>query len=287
MKTPLLFLLATLSFSAFAQIQNEHPCREFDQKLNAADAQVKDFDRELRKLDNKLQNIEERLSERTQAVNSLISQRDILRESGRTLGSEQAALRQESLRLQQDSTGLRSLIAQKENQRQYHVAQASATRDINIKREHLRNSKLLEREIGELQPQLVSIDQTILANNQRIHRLDLQAQQLPQQLADLDRQIDQAQRDPAIARLQQDRSQVLGELQNAQITVENLNEKLVRATSHVNMCYGYLELSVKYPAALKIAKKVNKQGCNRYVPQDLGELENQAQDDVLASVCRQ
>lgn len=287
MKTPLLIFLATFSISTFAQVQNEHPCFEFDQKMNIASQQVKDFDRELRKLESKLNNIESRLSERTQALNSLLAQRDRMSDSIRTLGSEQAALRQEIQRLQNDSTGLRNTIAQKERQRQYHEAQASATRDLTIKRENLRQAKLLEREISTLQPQLTSIDQTILANNQRIHRLDLQAQQLPQQLAEINRQIDQEQRDPAIARLQQDRNQVINELSNAQLSLDDLNIRLARANSHVTMCYGYLELSVKYPTALRVAKKLNKVGCNRYVTADLGsELENQAQDDVLASVCR-
>ncbi|MBA2405062.1 MAG: hypothetical protein H0V66_09855, partial [Bdellovibrionales bacterium] len=212
----------------------------------------------MRKLDAKLVNIEQRLSERTQALNTLLSQRQRLSDSARTLGAEQASLRQEIHRLQSDSVGLRSMIAQKENQRQHHVAQASATRDLNVKREHLRQSKLLEREISELQPRLTSIDQTVMANTQRIQRIDLQAQQLPQQLADLDRQIDQAQRDPAITRLQQDRSQVVAELSNAQGNLDQLNNRLARANSHVEMCYGYIELSIKYPAALKIAKKVNK-----------------------------
>ena len=58
MKTPFFILLATFSISTFAQVQNEHPCFEFDQKMNIASQQVKDFDREMRKLDSKLKNIE-------------------------------------------------------------------------------------------------------------------------------------------------------------------------------------------------------------------------------------
>ena len=284
MKTPFFILLATFSISTFAQVQNEHPCFEFDQKMNIASQQVKDFDREMRKLDSKLKNIEERLSERTQVLNSLLSQRERMSDSLRTLGIEQSNLRQELQRLQNDSISLRNSIAQKENQRQYHVAQASATSNLNIKREHLRASKILEREIGELQPQLTSIDQSIIASNQRI---DLQAQQVPSQLSEINRQIEQEQRDPAIARLQQDRTQAINELSNAQIGLDGLNNKLARANSHVTMCYGYLELSVKYPTALRIAKKLNKVGCSRYVSDDQGsELGNQAQDDVLSTVCR-
>jgi chromosome segregation ATPase len=287
MKSPFLFLFATLSLSSFAQVQNEHPCFEFDQKMNLASQQVKEFDREIRKLEGKLNNIETRLSERTQVLNSLLSQRERLNDTSRTLGGEQSVLRQEIQRKQMDATNLRNSINQKESQRQYHVAQASATSDLNIKREHLRASKLLEREIGVLQPQLTSIDQSITASNQRIHRIDLQIQQLPSQLAEINRQIDQEQRDPAVIRLQQDRTQALNELSNAQSNSDALNIKLTRASSHVNMCYGYLELSVKYPTALKIAKRLNKVGCNRYVSDDQGsELANQAQDDVVSTVCR-
>lgn len=50
--------------------QIERPCDEFDQKLNRAQGQVRDFDKELRKLENKLANIEQRLATRTQALSA-------------------------------------------------------------------------------------------------------------------------------------------------------------------------------------------------------------------------
>lgn len=286
MRSPILLLLATFSLSTFAQVQPEHPCFEFDQKMNIASQQVKDFDRELRKLDAKLRNIEERLSERTQVLNTLIAERERVSDKMRTLSLEQSALRQDLQRLQGDANNLRITLSQKETERQYHVAQASATTNLNIKREHLRASKLLEREIGTLQPQLASTEQSIVESNQRAHRIDLQIQQLPQ-LSEINRQIEIEQRNPAVARLQQDRSDAINELSNAQLSLDALNIKLARATSHVNMCYGYLELSVKYPTALKVAKKLNRVGCSRYASDDLGsDLENQAQEDVVSTVCR-
>lgn len=287
MKTSLFILLTSLSFSALAQIPRELPCQEFEQKLNAADAQVKDFDRELRKIDSKLRSVEEQISLRTQGLNTLINQRDGLNNSLRTLGSEQSSLRVEISRLQSDSVRLRSEISQKENQRQYHVAQAAAASNLEVKRQHLRSSKQLEKEIESLAPQLSSMDQTISASAQRISRIDLQTQQQSQMIADINRQIEQQQRDPSLIRLQQERSQAIEALSNAQSTLDNLNDKVARASSHVEMCHGYLELSVKYPAALRISKKLTKQGCAKYRAVDQGnELENLAQDELLASACR-
>lgn len=285
MKTSGFLLLLTLSFSALAQI--EHSCREFDQKRDEADREVKNFDMELRKLDAKLRSIDERLASRTQTLNGLLVQRDRLNDDIRSITAEQPSLRVEISRLRGNYNSLNAEINQKEQQRVYHVNQANATSNLSIKREHLRQSKLLEKEIERLRPQLAQINQSINASEARLNNIDIQLRQKSQQIEAVNRQIEQEQRDPSIVRLQQERQLIDNELSNSQITLDNLNRRLFRAEEHVTMCYGYQELSVKYPAALRIAQKVNKKGCSRYVPVNQGsELENQAQDDVLNSLCR-
>lgn len=290
MKTSLLVLLATLSLSAMAQNrpgQIERPCDEFDQKLNRAQNQVRDFDKELRKLESKLSNIEERLSTRTQVLSSLLAQRENINNEMRNLGSDQINLRREVDRLQAESASLDNTIRVKETQRQRFQAAANATSNLEIKRENLREAKRLEKEIESLQANLSNMTQTLRASSQRANQIDQQVSQRNQQLQQISQQIESEQRDPAISRLQQERNEVINELSNAQISLDGLNDQVTRATNHVNMCYGYLELSVKYPAALRISKKLVKQTCAKYKAVDQGsELENEAQTELLNSACQ-
>lgn len=288
MKAPFILLALALSVNTFAQINTQAPCQEFDQRLAQTDRQVNDFDKEMRKLDNKLRNVEDRLAERTRALDILVSQRRDAENDIRSLGAEEMRIRQEGGSLQVQATRLSVELNQKSDLKRSFEQRAAATSNLNQKREFLREAKRLEKEIEALAPALASANQQIAANNARLNQIGLQTQQASQQIAILDRQIDQERRDPAIQRLQQERQMVQNELSNAQISLDGLKDQQAKARFHVEMCHGYLELSVKYPAALKIAKKVQKQGCDRYVPRPQGsELENQAQDDVLDVVCKQ
>ena len=286
MKAPICFLLATLSWSALAQRLPQKPCQEFDQKLNQAQSQLTNYEKEMRKLDHKVRSIEERLLTRTQTLNSLISQRERANEGMRTFTVEQSQLRQEVGRLQNEAANLRNILSNKETQRQYHASVAASTRDLAVKRENLRSSKLLEKEIGELAPQLSAVEQAQRSTSMRLSQLEQQHQSQTQQIGELNRQIEQEQRDPAISRLQQERQLALQELATFQGSQQALAEQAARANEHVTMCYGYLELSVKYPAAIKTAKRLVKQGCLNYKPIQGTELELQAQDEVLTAACR-
>ncbi len=182
------------------------------------------------------------------------------------------------------------MITEKERLRQDYlrqVANTSATTNLPAHREALRQSKHLEKEIQALQASLMPIELALRSSSQRFSQIDHQVQVQSQQVQEINRQIEQEQRDPAISRLQQERSQAVAELNNSQSSFVLLNEQIARSTSHVTMCYGYLELSVKYPTALKVTKKLVKQGCARYVPvQKTSELEELAQTEVLAAACR-
>lgn len=301
MKTPMIFLLATLSFSALAQVNGsgnqqrpnqpipspQGPCHEFDQNLTQAERQVNEYDKEVRMLEAKLDNTEQRLDQATRALSGLMSQRDRLSETARSSAVEASALRADQSRFQIEALRLSKTIQDKENLRQFHVAQASSERNLEIKREHLRQSKILEKEIEALRPQLTNIENTSRANALRANQLDQQSAQQSQQLAQVSAQLEQAQRSPEILRLQSDRAQLINDLSDSQVNLDRLNDKVVRATSNVNMCYGYIELSVKYPAALKISRKLVNKGCRAYIATEQGgELENEAQDEILAAACR-
>jgi chromosome segregation ATPase len=290
LKTSLLVLLATLSVSALAQNrpgQIERPCDEFDQKLSRAQGQVRDFDKELRKLENKIGNIEERLATRTQVLSSLLAQRESINNEIRNLGSDQINLRREVDRLQAETSSLDNTIRIKETQRQRFQAAAAAASNLEIKRENLREAKRLEKEIESLQANLSGMNQSLRTSSQRANQIDQQVSQRHQQLQQISQSIEAEQRDPAIARLQQERIEAINELSNAQISLDGLNDQVSRATNHVTMCYGYLELSVKYPAVLRISKKLVKQGCVKFKAVDQGsELENEAQTELLNSACQ-
>lgn len=286
MKVRIFFLLATLSLSALAQRQPERPCQEFDQKLNHTRSLLTNFETELRKLDNKVRNIEERLSARTQNLNSLIAQRERASDGMRSFTTEQLKLRQEVGRLQNEAANLRNILSSKETGRQYHASVAASSRDLAVKRENLRSSKLLEKEIGELAPQLSAMEQAQRSTSQRLSQLEQQYQLQTQAIGELNRQIELEQRDPAISRLQQERQQALQELGSFQGSQLALTEQVAKATQHVTMCHGYLELSVKYPTAVKAAKRLVKQGCANFKTLPGTEHELQAQDEVLAAACR-
>lgn len=267
--------------------QVERPCDEFDQKLNRAQVQVRDFDKELRKLETKLQGIEERLSTRTQTLSSLISQREKISNEIRNLGSDQINLRREVERLQIDTVTLENQINAKEIQRQRYQAAAAASSNLDIKRENLRQAKLLEKEIEANRANLAGMSQTLRTSSLRANQIDQQVAQRNQQIQQINQSIEIEQRDPSVTRLQQERTQAINELSNAQISLDGLNDQVTRATNHVNMCYGYLELSVKYPAALRISKKLVKQGCNKFQAVNQGsELENEAQTELVNSACQ-
>jgi chromosome segregation ATPase len=286
MKTTTLLLLATLSFSAFAQYPQQHPCFDFDQAQLAAESQVKDFEKEYKKAEAKLRNVEERLEARMQTLNKLLAQRNAVSQDYNSIVNEQNSLRQNQQSLQQQSTRLNNEIAQNEQLRQYHTREAERTTDLNKRREHLRLSKQLEKENEKLIPQLSDINQTLNASSARLRNLDQQAGVKAQQLQTLNQQVEQEQRDSGIARLQQDRADLVKELSFAQQTYDQFNLRLVKANSHVEMCYGYLDLSVKYPTALQLSKQILNRGCNRYVPVNQGsQAGNQAQDELLQSMC--
>ncbi len=290
MKTPMILLLATLSVSAFAQVNRpapKGPCADFDQSLSQAQRQVNEHDKEVRMLEAKLANTEQRLAQATQSLSGLISQRDRLSDSARTLASEAASLRADLGRLQLESARLSNTIQDKETQRQFHVARASSERNLEIKREHLRQSKILEKDIEALRPQFQNIENTLRANSLRANQLDQQAAQQSQQLISVNSELERAQRNPEIVRLQNDRNQLMTEISNSELALDRLNDQVARASSHVNMCYGYIELSIKYPAALKMSKRLVNKGCRAYVATEQGgELENEAQDELLAAACR-
>ncbi len=283
MKNSSFLLLLSLSLSALAQV--ERPCMEFDQEKSQAQLQVRDFDKEVQKLQAKLQNVEDRLSIRMQTLNSLLAQKDSLKQDLASLVNEQNALINEVNRLQNDRAVLTRAIDQKEKERQRHENAASTTSG-QARREHLHQVKLLEKEIERLKLQLNEINPKISVASNRLTKIDQLISNKSQDLVSVNRQIEQEQRDTAITRLQQERSELENELNDSRITLRRLNEKLDKAESHVTMCYGYLELSVKYPSALKVSRRVYNKTCQGYNIQDLGsELENEAQDEVVASMC--
>ena len=62
--------------------------------------------------------------------------------------------------------------------------------------------------------------------------------------------------------------------------------KLEKARFQVEMCFGYIELSVKYPKALELSKKVKSLGCENYKAVDFrDDFKNAAQADVLKNLC--
>jgi chromosome segregation ATPase len=279
-------LLLTLSLSALAQRGEEHPCFEFDQNLAQADRQVREFDREMRKLDSKLRNIQERLSARTQNLNDLIQQSNSLSAQLSQLNRERMSASQEENRLRAEQAVVSNQIAQQEQLRRHYQAQANATRDLAQKRELLRLGKQTELEVGRLQGQLNAINMGISAAAAQSTNAERQIRSSNNQLAELNARISQERNDPQLRRMQQDMAQAEMELTNANQGLEQQQRQLARAQSHVEMCYGYQELSVKYPSALHFSRRINAVGCNRYAPVNVrNELEAQAQADVLSSMC--
>lgn len=284
MKATSVLLVLSLTLSAVASA-SEHPCSEFFEKEMRSQEQMGEFDKEVHKLQKKLESIEERIAKKMEEVAPLRSHREALARQMNNLIQEQSVL-QQNLRVNEDRFSAVEGEAQQMRARIAWLREEIRRNPGPASRPYLREANQLEHSLPQVEAQLPNLRHAVAESRARLGVIPAQINTIDAQITQVDAAVEEHSR--SLAPLYEVRSRAQQELDNTTPMLEELNRKLAKARKHVQMCVGYEELSVKYPKALEVARDVYKQKCRNYVQVAFPtEQENQAQQEVLQSVCTQ
>lgn len=284
MKASALLFVFSFTLSTVASA-SEHPCSEFFEKEMRAQEQVSEFDKEVYKLQKKLESIEERIARKMEETAPLRTQRESVALQLKNLRQEQSEL-QQNLRFNEDRFSAVEGEARHMSARIAWLREEIRRNPGPASRPYLREANELETRLPHVEAQLPKLRQAVAESRARLVVVPARINTLDAQFAQLDAALEESTR--SLTPLYEVRSRAQQELDNTTPMFDDLQRKLAKARKHVQMCVGYEELSVKYPKALEVARDVYKQKCRNYVLLKFPtEQENQAQQEVLQSVCAQ
>lgn len=271
-------LLLSLSFSTLASTPSEHPCNEFDAKKHQAERAVNNHMEEAQRAEAKLRTTEMHLADAESQLSGFNNRIQVLSNELTSLESQMASAHT----LQQRRNETYNLINVKENQRRDFSARAQREPNFSLKQPLLREAKRLEKEIQDLTLELQRLDQDIL----RVNNLSTRVMQKRAELSQAQRERENAARSLNIGALQQVVENARQDVNRSYDARQALESALARANFHVEMCYGYIELSEKYPVALETARRVQAEGCRNVRLVNYQEpMHTQAQQETVQKMC--